>query len=346
VAECETDLAEHQAHFRGKGLLSRLAQVGMKRMKERLLTRLDGLVELPELGQTEVPGSCNAGLEVGTLASDERGEIHVLFGELMTLEYKLVKFMICRVTVGLLLIGSLARADESDAAPTAAGIQEFIAASAAWDASGFAQAAERFAQACEKAPKVGTYYYWRGVAEFHRLLHLFGSPPPENPAEVAKAIRETIRTLTKALELDESDAESHALLANVYGLSIAAHPLRAAWLGPRVLKHQKMALRYGPRNPRVRYLIGTSQYHGPEALGGKRQALQHFLRAEELYADEAGQPPGPLEPRWGRSSCLAFIGKTYDALGKPGDAEDYYEQALEVNPRDPLARKELQKRKP
>jgi len=43
--------------------------------------------------------------------------------------------------------------------------------------------------------------------------------------------------------------------------------------------------------------------------------------AEELVAGEAGRPAGPLEPRWGRSSCLAFIGKTYGALGKPVAAE-------------------------
>ena len=71
-----------------------------------------------------------------------------------------------------------------------------------------------------------------------------------------------------------------------------------------------------------------------------------MLKAEKLYATEAEKAGGPLEPRWGRSSCLAFIGKTYDALGKPTEAEKYFRRALELNPQDRLAREELKKRKP
>jgi tetratricopeptide (TPR) repeat protein len=243
------------------------------------------------------------------------------------------------------LTAALTRADDDSDRLMVVGLKEFTTAYQAWDAPGFAKAADRFGQACAEAPEAGTQFYWKGVAEFHRLLQLFGSSAPTSRTEVAKAIQETIHTLTTAVQLNERDAESHALLANVYGISIAANPLRAAWLGPRVLKHQKSALRYGPANPRVQYLTGTSQYHGPESLGGKKEALRHLLKAEELFADEAGQPAGPLEPRWGRSSCLAFIGKTYDALGQRADAGKYFRKALEVNPQNPLAREELAKRK-
>ena len=40
-----------------------------------------------------------------------------------------------------------------------------------------------------------------------------------------------------------------------------------------------------------------------------------------------------------------YIGKTYDALGKPSEAEEYFRKALKLNPQDKLAKAELEKRK-
>ena len=40
-----------------------------------------------------------------------------------------------------------------------------------------------------------------------------------------------------------------------------------------------------------------------------------------------------------------YIGKTYDALGNPAEAEQYFRKARDVNPQDKLARTELEKRK-
>ena len=213
--------------------------------------------------------------------------------------------------------------------------------------AGFAKAAKLFEQACQQAPESGTNFYWQGVAEFHRLLCLLGTTQTQaNRTEAAQAISATIGALTQAVKLNEGDAESHALLGTVNGMSIAMSPVRALWLGPRVMSHQKKALRYGPANPRVQYLLGMSHYHAAAFGGGKKAALACLLKAEKLYATEAEQAGGPLEPRWGRSSCLAFIGKTYDALGKPTEAERYFRRALELNPQDRLAREELEKRKP
>lgn len=252
-----------------------------------------------------------------------------------------------RLAIWLLLIVSGAWADEKSDQLTITGVKEFTAAYQAWDAAGFGKAAERFDQACRQAPESGTNAYWKGVAEFHRLLYLLGAPEPQtNRSEAAKAINTTIAALTRTVKLNERDAESHALLGTVCGMSIAMSPPRAIWLGPRVLKHQKKALQYGPANPRVQYLLGMSHYHAGAFGGGKKEALACLLKAEQLYAEEARKTGGPLEPRWGRGSCLAFIGKTYDALGQSADAEKYFHRALALNPQDRLAREELEKRKP
>ncbi len=247
--------------------------------------------------------------------------------------------MIIRKLVLLLLVSASVWA--ADVNPlTVAGIAEFTEAYQSWNGDGFKKAAATFAQ----APDSFTSQYWRGTANFHRLLFLLGEPSTSRRV-TEQALEETTASLERAVQLKPDSGEAHALLGTVYGLSIAANPVRAVWLGPRVMDQEKQARKLSPENPRVLYLEGMSLFYGPSLLGGKSTALELLLAAEKLFAAEARKPAGPLEPRWGQSACLTYIGKTYDALGKPAEAEVYYRKALAVNPHDRLAQGELQKRK-
>ena len=225
---------------------------------------------------------------------------------------------------------------------TLTGIAEFTAAYQAWDGAGFAKAATTFA----KAPESSTNQYWRGTAEFHQLLFLLGQPASTtNQQASAKALASAISTLQRAVQLAPQHGESHALLSTVYGLSIGANPARALWLGVRVTGQEKQARKLSPDNPRVLYLAGMNRYYGPALLGGKNEGLKLLLAAEKQFEIEARKPAGPVEPRWGRSTCLVYIGKTYNALGKPTEAEQYFHKALKLNPQDKLVHEELEKRK-
>jgi tetratricopeptide (TPR) repeat protein len=248
--------------------------------------------------------------------------------------------MIQKLAIALLLPVSAWAAETTNL--TVAGVAEFSAAYQAWDGTGFVNAAAIFA----KAPETSTNQYWRGTAEFHRLLFLLGEPiTTTNRQASAKALENAVAALQRAIQLDPAHGESHALLSTVYGLSIAANPARGLWLGKRVMDQEKLARKLSPDNPRVLYLAGMNRYYGPALVGGKDEGLKLLLAAEKLFAVEAGKPGGPVEPRWGRSTCLVYAGKTYDVLGKPADAEQYFRKALEVNPQDKLAREELEKRK-
>ena len=247
--------------------------------------------------------------------------------------------MIWRALSGLLVPACLAGAAESYIALMGVGIQQFNAAYEKWDAAGFATAAGTFQRACASAPGSFTNYYWLGAAEFHRMLQLRSLPPSAtNTLAAGSAMNAALRALEIAVDLDERHAESHALLGTLYGMKIDGNLLRAARFGPRVARHQKRALASGAQNPRVLYLLGTCQFHTAKKPSAQREALETFLSAEKLFAAEAQHPAGPLEPRWGRSTCLTFIGRTYERLGQRAEAAVYFRRALAEHPADFVAR--------
>lgn len=233
----------------------------------------------------------------------------------------------------------LARADDRADELTAAGIAEFTAAYQAWDGQRFAAAAELFRQATTNAPASSTNFYWLGAAQFHRMLHLRGLPVSSpNALAATTAMDAALTALSSAVQVEERHAESHALLGTLYGMKIDGNWVRGLRFGPRVQKHRRQAMKFGADNPRVRYLLGTCQFHTAQTPAAQREALASFLAAEKLFAAEAQRARAPLEPRWGRSTCLTFIGRTYEWLGQRTEAADYFRQALAQHPADHVAK--------
>jgi tetratricopeptide (TPR) repeat protein len=242
--------------------------------------------------------------------------------------------------LSLILIAALpGRADEARQEVVAAGVAEFTAAYQAWDGARFTAAAGLFRQATTNAPASITNFYWLGAAEFHRMLQLQNAPVAStNRAAVFAAMEAAIAALSQAVKLDGQHAESHAMLGTLYGMKINGNLLRAARFGPRVQKHRAAAMQSGTDNPRVRYLLGTCQFHTAKKPPELREALASFLAAESLFAAEARRPAGPLEPRWGYATCLTFIGRTHALLGERDQAAEYFRRALARQPSDHLAK--------
>lgn len=233
----------------------------------------------------------------------------------------------------------LARADDVTDKLTTAGITEFTAAYQAWDGERFSKAAELFRQASTNASATATNFYWLGTAQFHRLLQLQNSPGSStNKDKAAAALDAAMDALTVAIKLDEKHAESHALLGTLYGIKIGDNVLRGAWFGPRVVKHRDLAVALGADNPRVRYLFGMCQFHTASKPAAWQETLVTLLTAEKLFETESKRANAPLEPRWGYSSCLTFIGRTYELLGERAKAAEYFRKALVEHPADHLAK--------
>jgi tetratricopeptide (TPR) repeat protein len=244
--------------------------------------------------------------------------------------------------IAILFTSLLARADDLPNKFALAGVAEFTAAYRAWNGARFAAAAELFRQATTNAPASCTNYYWLGAAQFHRMLQLRSLPASSTNALAATAAMDAALTaLSTAVKLNERHAESHALLGTLYGMKIDGNLLRAMQFGPRVQRHQDQAKEFGADNPRVLYLLGTGEFHTAKKTAARRQALTTLLAAEKLFKAEAQRPPAPLVPRWGHSSCLTFIGRTYELLDQRSEAAAYFRQALAQHPADHVAQEGL-----
>lgn len=252
-------------------------------------------------------------------------------------------FRVNFILIGLLATLSVqARAASNDL--SAAGVAEFNAAYQAWDGARFAAAAELFRRATTNAPTNVTNFYWLGAAQFHRMLQLQNAPAHRTNEAAAKvALDAAVDALTLAVKLDERHAESHALLGTLYGMKINGSLLRGVKFGPRVAKHQELALKHGASDPRVQYLLGMCQFHTANKPAELKATLQTLLKAEKLFEAEAKTTAAPLDPRWGQSSCLTFIGRTYELLGQRKEAVDYFRKALAMHPADHLANEGLKR---
>lgn len=232
--------------------------------------------------------------------------------------------------------GLQARAAETNL--LTAGVTQFTAAYQAWDAAKFLQACDTFYRALTNGPVTVTNYYWLGVAEFHRVLHLQNFPGAKtNQSSAASALDAAIAALNQALKLDPKHAEAHAVLGTAYGLKIGDSLVRAAWFGPRVAKHRDQALALGPENPRVRYLLGMCQFHTASKPKDWRETLASLQQAEKLFESEAKRANASPAPQWGYSSCLTFLGRCFEQLGESARAAEYYQRALREHPADHLA---------
>ncbi len=250
--------------------------------------------------------------------------------------------------VDFILIGFLATLSVQVSAAandlSAAGVAEFNTAYQAWDGARFGAATELFRRATTNELSNATNFYWLGAAQFHRMLQLQNAPANRtNEAAAKAALDAAVDALTLAVKLDERHAESHALLGTLYGMKINGNLLRGARFGPRVAKHQELALKHGASDPRVQYLLGMCQFHTANKAAEWQAALQTLLKAEKLFETEAKTTVAPLAPRWGQSSCLTFIGRAYENLGKATEAAAYFRKALAMHPADHLAKEGLKR---
>lgn len=245
--------------------------------------------------------------------------------------------------LALLLMGSalLLRADDAADKLTSAGIAEFNSAYQAWDGGRFWYAAELLKKAAAKAPDSAVNHYWLGAAHFHRMLYYRSLGASAAHTSIANSeMDQAMAAFENTLKISAQHAESHALLGTLYGMKIDGM-IDGIRYGRTLQEHQKNALAGGADNPRVQYLLGAGLFYTAKDEADRRQALKTLLAAEKLFVAEQKIPAKPFDSRWGRASCLTFIGRTYALLGHKPEAVDYFRKALDAHPADHTAKAEL-----
>ena len=158
---------------------------------------------------------------------------------------------------------------------------------------------------------------------------LFTIPDAVPADDRAALLDDAVDLLTRDLEADDGNAESHALLAGVYGMQIDS-----AWkgmtLGRRASRASARALELAPGNPRVLLQDGVGKLHTPRMFGGGAdRAEAMLLRAVAAFRTEPSDRPWP---RWGHIDAWAWLGQISAERGDLAPARRYYERALDLEP--------------
>lgn len=226
------------------------------------------------------------------------------------------------------------------------GIDSFNRAYNDWNEDEFLSSLNLFKEVSRTGQKDGLAEYWSGAVYFFlSQYNLFTSEKADEKKRGIENAKKGIEALTKSIELSPDFSESYALRGVLRGILIKMKPSTVFTQGRKVGKDRDKALILDGLNPRVHYLTGVSYWHAPEILGGREKALSHLLEAEKLFEKEKQNTKDRLLPRWGYSTCLAFIGDIYLDQKKNRNAQEYYYKALDINPADPLAQRGLKKLK-
>jgi len=158
---------------------------------------------------------------------------------------------------------------------------------------------------------------------------LFTVPDGVPADDRAALLDDAVELLTRDLEVDDGNAESHALLASVYGMQIDS-----AWkgmtLGRRASRASARARELAPGNPRVLLQDGVGKLHTPGMFGGGAdRAEAMLLRAVAAFRTEPRDRPWP---RWGLMDTYACLGQINVERDDLAVARRYYEQALDLEP--------------
>jgi len=167
--------------------------------------------------------------------------------------------------------------------------------------------------------------YERFLASYRLAIQYRGQGKQQ---EESQLLENLITELKQYVQNNPTDADSIALLGNVYGYSIGANPIKAMSYGPRAQTTIAQAMDLDPDNPRVLMFKGIMDLHAPKMFGGSDDsALKAFLTALEKFPADRNS-----ERHWGYSDTLVWLGVAYQKQGDMKTARDYWQQALGANP--------------
>lgn len=147
------------------------------------------------------------------------------------------------------------------------------------------------------------------------------------------------KNLEKLNALSGETAEYHAYTAAAYGFKIGLSTWRAPFFGPKSMNHAELALEKNPRNFQANMETGNIWNHMPAMFGGSHEkALKYYTTALEIIENE---PAEIRKHNWNYLNLLTIVGQIHRDAGNRGTAKNYFEQALQIEPRFVWVKAEL-----
>jgi tetratricopeptide (TPR) repeat protein len=141
----------------------------------------------------------------------------------------------------------------------------------------------------------------------------------------------TVDRLERILRRKPDWSEAQALLSAIHGLQIAKSWTRALTLGPKANTLAQQATENDPENPRAWLMHAAQKLNTPRMFGGSiDEALDAYKKAVALFENKTDTDP--LNPAWGYTDALVWLGITYERLDHDENALAVFQKVLDVEP--------------
>jgi len=191
----------------------------------------------------------------------------------------------------------------------------------------FEQAYNILTQFESQGDQRGLAAYYLGYINYQMAVAVYRMDKEKASASLDSAVV----YLEKAIEINNSDAESRALLASCYGMQIAFSPLSGIWRGPKSSDQMSKAKELAEENPRVALLGAIGAYNTPALFGGgKDKGFEEMKKSAELF--KRWKTIDSLQPDWGKEQVYAWIGLAHLDREETILARKAFEKALMINP--------------
>lgn len=128
-------------------------------------------------------------------------------------------------------------------------------------------------------------------------------------------------------DLGQTEAETLALLASVYGMQIGIDNSQGASLGPKLSQALTLAEALSPDNPRVALVKAISAFNTPVTFGGSmKKAIDLSSKAIALYSAPCD------EVCWGHAEAYTWRGLAKQNSGDSQGAVADWQSAIEIQP--------------
>jgi len=145
-----------------------------------------------------------------------------------------------------------------------------------------------------------------------------------------KFLDEAIKSLEKAIKIDNKFADGYALLSSLYGIKAGMNMFYGMFYGPKASQMIIKALEIDSLNPRVLHAYAQNLIYTPESFGGNfDEGIKKLKKIIEMY--ENGYKDKDIIS-WGYKESILALAMAYENKKQYKDALIYYKKLIEIDP--------------